>query len=221
MNFLDKLSLAAIGITICAVTYDDVVKDMSDTFKELFEANASEFENISLRVKPKHSVHICEHDDIHHENCVDTLEIALGVLKEKPKLPLGYIPSQKQINCLAQNIYQESGIEPFIGKIAVSYGTIERVKDKRFPDSLCGVVWQKNQMSWTKSKKKRNKPTPPLYRTIAKDVLQGKYAPPSECPATNWYNPIDTRGSFNEMQFVKGKTVCTYTISRHTYIAYK
>ena len=113
------------------------------------------------------------------------------------------------------------GVEPLQGKLAVAFGTIQRVKDKRFPDSLCGVVYQKKQMSWTASAKKRSKSVPMLYRTIALDVLKGKYQKPNNCPATNWYNPIDKRGSFNEMQFVKGKTICTFTISRHTYIAYR
>ncbi len=211
MTFLDKFCFGLLGVSVFTIVYDDIAQELDG----LFEANAA-VKQTSYKDYLKDDIYLCDDN-----GCVDLLEKAFNSLDEKPQMPLGKVPSQKQIKCLAQNIYQEAGIEPLQGKIAVAYGTIERVKDNRFPDSLCGVVWQKNQMSWTKSYKKRNKPTPPIYYTIALDVLKGNYSPPSKCPATNWYNPIDARGSFNEMQFVKGKTICTYTISRHTYIAFK
>jgi N-acetylmuramoyl-L-alanine amidase len=44
--------------------------------------------------------------------------------------------------CLAQNIYFEAGNQPLVGKIAVSQVVINRVEDKQFPDTICGVVYQ-------------------------------------------------------------------------------
>lgn len=47
-------------------------------------------------------------------------------------------------------MYFEAKSEPRKGKIAVALVTLNRVKDKRYPKSICGVVYQRNQFSWTK-----------------------------------------------------------------------
>ena len=48
----------------------------------------------------------------------------------------------KQLLCIAQNIYWEARNQPFRGMIAVGQVTMNRVKDKRFPDTPCEVVEQ-------------------------------------------------------------------------------
>lgn len=58
--------------------------------------------------------------------------------------------SEKQLNCLAQNIYHEARGEPTSGQLAVAFVTLNRTEDDRFPDSICDVVYQKGQFSWTK-----------------------------------------------------------------------
>lgn len=62
--------------------------------------------------------------------------------------------SDKQLNCLAQNIYHESRGEPTKGQLAVAFVTLNRVEDSRFPDTICGVVFQRGQFSWTPDKPK-------------------------------------------------------------------
>jgi spore germination cell wall hydrolase CwlJ-like protein len=47
------------------------------------------------------------------------------------------------------NIYYESRGEDFKGKMAVAHTTLNRVESDLFPDTICDVVWQKNQFSWT------------------------------------------------------------------------
>jgi len=44
--------------------------------------------------------------------------------------------------CLAQNIYFEAGNQPLVGKVAVAQVVINRVEDNKFPDDICGVVYQ-------------------------------------------------------------------------------
>jgi N-acetylmuramoyl-L-alanine amidase len=60
--------------------------------------------------------------------------------------------SQKEIDCLAENIYFEAAKESRKGQIAVAFVTLNRMKSGRFPDTLCGVVKQKTnstcQFSW-------------------------------------------------------------------------
>ena len=54
---------------------------------------------------------------------------------------------QKELNCLARNIYYEAGSESFEGKVAVAMVSINRVESGKFPDSICGVVHQKTRIS--------------------------------------------------------------------------
>lgn len=62
----------------------------------------------------------------------------------------------KQLDCLARNIYFEAGHEPFEGKVAVAQVTINRANSGQFPSDICKVVYQKNvvydkvlcQFSW-------------------------------------------------------------------------
>ncbi len=62
----------------------------------------------------------------------------------------------KQLECLARNIYYEAGGEPFEGKVAVAQVTINRAESGQFPEDICRVVYQKNvvydkvlcQFSW-------------------------------------------------------------------------
>jgi spore germination cell wall hydrolase CwlJ-like protein len=52
---------------------------------------------------------------------------------------------EKQLQCMARNIYWEAASEPFEGKVAVAQVTINRVQSGKFADSVCGVVYQKTR----------------------------------------------------------------------------
>jgi spore germination cell wall hydrolase CwlJ-like protein len=68
--------------------------------------------------------------------------------------------SQKEIDCLADNIYFEAGYEPEQGKVAVALVTMNRLQDPRFPKNICGVVKQKVrhtcQFTWFCENKSKN-----------------------------------------------------------------
>jgi spore germination cell wall hydrolase CwlJ-like protein len=55
----------------------------------------------------------------------------------------------QEIECLTENIYHEARGEPEIGQIAVAQVTMNRVNHWYFPDTVCDVVWQSGQFSWT------------------------------------------------------------------------
>ena len=61
------------------------------------------------------------------------------------------LAAQKQVTCLAENIYFEAGHEPLDGKKAVAFVTFNRVQSG-YADDVCGVVKQKTgqtcQFSW-------------------------------------------------------------------------
>lgn len=53
-----------------------------------------------------------------------------------------------ELDCLALNIYHEARGEGRAGMIAVAEVTIRRTLSKRFPNTICKVVKQRNQFSW-------------------------------------------------------------------------
>lgn len=55
------------------------------------------------------------------------------------------------ILCLAMNIYHEARGEPEPGQWMVAAVTINRVASDRYPDTVCSVVSQHRQFSWTQS----------------------------------------------------------------------
>lgn len=90
---------------------------------------------------------------------------------------------EKELECLAINIYREAGHENFEGKVAVAQVTMNRVAHPSFPKDICGVVYQKNvvmekvvcQFSWYCDSTHRNRPkNPDAYKEsyeVAKKVL--------------------------------------------------
>ena len=67
---------------------------------------------------------------------------------------------EKQIECLAKNLYFEVGNQGTAGMLAVSSVVINRVNDDRFPNTMCKVIYQKRggvcQFSWYCDKKSDN-----------------------------------------------------------------
>ena len=49
---------------------------------------------------------------------------------------------QREIFCLAKNMYFEARGEPLMGRLAVAFVTINRVNSSRYPRTVCGVVHQ-------------------------------------------------------------------------------
>ncbi|SVC15153.1 uncharacterized protein METZ01_LOCUS268007, partial [marine metagenome] len=61
----------------------------------------------------------------------------------------------KEARCLAENIYHEARNQGTAGWLAVSAVTLNRVTDKRFPNTICEVVFQaETKESWTTKSKK-------------------------------------------------------------------
>lgn len=57
--------------------------------------------------------------------------------------------SEKDKRCLTKNIYWEARGEPVKGLKMVARVVFNRVKDDRWPDSVCGVIKDPKQFSWT------------------------------------------------------------------------
>ena len=56
------------------------------------------------------------------------------------------------MQCMIANLYFEARGESIKGMKAVAAVTLNRVKSKRYPSSICSVVFQRKQFSWTHQK---------------------------------------------------------------------
>ena len=70
---------------------------------------------------------------------LDSLRFSGNVITAKER--------QRQLDCLAINIYREAGNEPFEGKVAVAQVTLNRTEDPAFPKDVCDVVYQKTKFT--------------------------------------------------------------------------
>ena len=58
-----------------------------------------------------------------------------------------------EMQCLAGTVYFESKGETLQGQLAVARVVLARVESPRFPDSICGVVFQRSQFSFVRGGK--------------------------------------------------------------------
>ena len=64
-----------------------------------------------------------------------------------PKPVIKY--TKKDLECLTKNVHFEARGEGEKGMELVGHTTINRVLSKRFPNTVCDVVYQRKQFSWT------------------------------------------------------------------------
>lgn len=111
---------------------------------------------------------------------------------------------EKDLICLAENIYWEARNQSLEGKLAVAHVTINRVKSNKFPNNVCGVVKQTKfypsgkidlhscQFSWYcdgKSDKPKNFKSWEDAKLIAADFL--KRNPSDFTKGSLWYHNLD------------------------------
>ena len=98
---------------------------------------------------------------------------------------------ERQLACLAKNIYYEAGNQPFEGKVAVAQVTINRTESGLYPSDICKTIYQKNivyekvlcQFSWvcdrTVTTRALNKANFKESEEVAKKVLLEGFRLPS------------------------------------------
>lgn len=80
---------------------------------------------------------------IKNSNVQETPELILF----KESKPFKY--TNKDLDCLARNIFFEAGTEDTMGKYAVAQVTLNRVANGYWGHSVCAVVYSPDQFSWT------------------------------------------------------------------------
>jgi len=103
---------------------------------------------------------------------------------------------EQAVNCLAAAVYFEAGTEPLAGQRAVAQVVLNRVRDPKFPASVCGVVFQGSrrgagcQFSFVCDGSFRRRPPHARQlaeaRGVAEQALAGRVAPEVET-ATHYH----------------------------------
>lgn len=107
--------------------------------------------------------------------------------------------NSEDLTWLSHIIYAESGNQPLSGKIAVGNVVLNRVKDSRFPNTVKGVVFQRNQFTPAA--------TGAIYRTPnAESVLAAKLC-------------LDGAVSLNNVLWFNQKGLHTWASSHRAFVA--
>ncbi|SHJ76343.1 N-acetylmuramoyl-L-alanine amidase [Clostridium cavendishii DSM 21758] len=93
--------------------------------------------------------------------------------------------TEDDVHLMAQVVYAESKGEPYEGKVAVASVILNRVVNPKFPNTISGVIMQKNAFSCVKNGVINVEPDTDSYKAV-KDAIKG--ADPSN-NALFFYNP--------------------------------
>ncbi|WP_166039915.1 cell wall hydrolase [Sphingosinicella sp. YJ22] len=84
--------------------------------------------------------------------------------------------SARELECMTKVILYEAGAESRTGQVAVAQVVMNRVESPRFPDSICGVIYQRGQFSAIRSFNPPRNARWNRAMALARDVLDGHEA---------------------------------------------
>ena len=84
---------------------------------------------------------------------------------------------RSDLDCMMRAMYFESNRSSRDGMVAVGSVVMNRVRSDRFPDSVCGVVAQRNQFAPGVMSRKMSDRSVPMVREAARSVLRGERHP--------------------------------------------
>lgn len=100
--------------------------------------------------------------------------IALAIVMTQPVF--AGCDYNKQLEILALNIYHEARGEGEEGMQMVGEVVLNRVDHPKYPNTICGVVYQKSQFSWVKQLKNHTPKEKEMWELslhMAEQLLQG------------------------------------------------
>jgi N-acetylmuramoyl-L-alanine amidase len=118
---------------------------------------------------------------------VFALNTAIAYQEERRKRVRDF--HRQSLTCLARNVYFEARGEPIAGQYAVAEVTMNRRASRRYPNTVCGVVYEKNwdplrgrfvgAFSWTEFDSLPDPRGEEWHRAqaIAEAVYYGRYSP--------------------------------------------
>lgn len=92
---------------------------------------------------------------------------------------------QDRLVCMVCNLMYEAGNEPEAGKMAVVQSVMTRAFSGAYPDTVCKVIYQKSQYSWTAENKNHTLPNSSKVDELVKIAMDGMKKGPNK--VTNYY----------------------------------
>ena len=108
------------------------------------------------------------------------MSVMIGILSVAMMAPPEV--DKEQHKCLALNIYHEARSESMEGQIAVAQVTLNRVAHSEWPSTICEVVYEPKQFSWTHLLKDHSATEARAWKKaqiIARDVMIGNVEDPT------------------------------------------
>ena len=84
-----------------------------------------------------------------------------------------YNITDEELDLLYRLVEAESGTEPYNGRVAVAQVVLNRVNDKRFPDTITGVIYQPYQFQVVRKGRLNITPKESTKKAV-QDALTGK-----------------------------------------------
>ena len=123
--------------------------------------------------------------------------------QEPPKRPLGIYFNDRDNECMAKNIYFESRSDNMAGQFAVADVVLNRVKDKRYPNTVCDVIYEGPVKELWKTKQNPNLP-----------ASEREYIPLRHRCQFSWYcdGKKDTIPKYDNDAWERAKLVAGYIL---------
>lgn len=124
-----------------------------------------------------------------------TVAAALAVLSG-----CGMFSRHSERDCMERAMYFESNRSSRDGMVAVGSVVMNRVASDRYPNSVCGVVAQKNQFASGIMTRRMNLSSAPLISGTAVSVLRGERHP--LVGNAEFFHAASYRANYNNMHYV-------------------
>lgn len=101
-----------------------------------------------------------------------TYHLIVGaMLHGPPQLRENVVANNNEYSCVVRNLYHEGRGEGLVGQAYIVKTVLNRVRDTKHPHSVCKVIYQNKQFSWTHQIPK-HKQRVPSKTTSEKELLK-------------------------------------------------
>lgn len=126
---------------------------MSIALSFLLVSEVNSMENPLLHF-PQTSIPMNFHiNGIRNESAIILADMATSMYMQGKLSPRLSSKQRHSFTCMLENVYMESRGEDLDGKLMVASVVINRVHNSRYPNSICNVIHQPHQFSWTHNSK--------------------------------------------------------------------
>jgi len=112
----------------------------------------------------------------------------------------GMFKRHSELECMERAMYFESNRSSRDGMVAVGSVVMNRVASRQYPNTVCGVVSQKNQFAPGVMTRKMDRRSAPLVREAAISVLRGERHP--MIGNAQFFHAASYRAGYNNMHYV-------------------